>query len=116
MHGNGLGVKLGFPTANIILNSSLVLPKFGVYYAVCEIDGKKYNCAINIGDKPTVDNNYLGLEAFIFDFNEDIYGKKIKIYLKKFIRKEEKFRNLDELINQMKKDVEDIRKLMKNSI
>jgi riboflavin biosynthesis protein ribF len=116
VHGNGLGVKLGFPTANIMLNSSLVLPKFGVYYAVCEIDGKRYDSAINIGDKPTVDNNYLGLEAFIFDFNEDIYGKKIKIYLKKFIRKEEKFKNLDELINQMKKDVEDIRKLMKIAI
>ena len=116
VHGNGLGVKLGFPTANIMLNSSLIVPKFGVYYAIAEIDGKKYDCAINIGDKPTVDNNYRGLEAFIFDFDKDIYGEKIKIYLKKFIRKEEKFKNLDELKTQIKKDVENIRKIMKNSI
>ncbi len=112
VHGNSFGKILGFPTANIVIDSSLVVPKYGVYYATCQIDDKIFNAGINIGDKPSVDNSYFGLEAFLLDFDDDIYGKKIKINLKKFIRPEEKFDSIEKLKEQISKDIENIRKLL----
>lgn len=108
--GNSFGRKLGFPTANIDLSSNVVIPKYGVYYAVCELDGKKYHSGINIGNKPSVENNYFGVEAFLLDFNDNIYGRKIKIDLKKYMREEIKFETIKELKNQMEKDINQIRK------
>lgn len=104
--GNQLGRKLGFKTANIGMKNR-IRPKFGVYQGIAVIDGKRYNSAINIGKRPTLEGDSREfLEAHILGFDQDIYGKKIKIELVKFIREEKKFENLDFLKEQIKKDID----------
>ena len=105
-HGQKLGSKIGFKTANVYLNSKMVAPKFGVYACDVVISNRTFKGVVNIGVKPTVMQNSSPIaEVHLFDFNEDIYGKKITIELKKFIRGEKKFNSLEELIAQIKQDV-----------
>lgn len=108
--GNSLGKKLGFPTANINIASNIVIPKYGVYYGTCEIEKNIYHAGINIGIKPSVENNYFAVEAFLIDFDENIYGKNIKINLEKYLREEIKFDTIEELIKQMQEDIKYIKK------
>lgn len=96
--GMGLARKLGFNTANIKWPDNIVKPPYGVYFGGVELNNIQYNALINWGVKPTVDDkNEPVLEAHILNFNEDIYGKEIKVSLKKPIREEKKFNNIEEL-------------------
>ena len=107
IHGKQLGRTIGFPTANLRLNALKISVPYGVYGAYLEIKGdkKRHLAIMNIGKNPTVnDENTVTAEANIFDFNEDIYGKKICIYLIKRIRAEKKFKNLIELKKQITTD------------
>jgi len=109
--GKQLGSEFGFPTANLLLDEDVFLPTYGVYYGVVEVDNKKFNCIANIGLNPTVnDDDYVKIEAHILNFNDDIYQKEIKLFLKNFIRSERKFENIDELKNQVMKDIESVKK------
>ena len=111
IQGKQLGRELGFPTANLLLDEDVFLPTFGVYYGVIEVDTKKFNCIINIGLNPTVDTeDSVKIEAHILDFGDDIYQKDIKLFLKNFIRSEKKFNNIDELKNQIMKDIDSAKK------
>ena len=111
IQGKQLGRELGFPTANLLLDEDVFLPTFGVYYGVIEVDTKKFNCIINIGLNPTVDTeDSVKIEAHILDFGDDIYQKDIKLFLKNFIRNEKKFSNIDELKNQIMKDIDSAKK------
>ena len=84
---------------------------YGVYYGVVEVDNKRFNSVANIGLNPTVDNeDSVKIEAHILDFNDDIYHKEIKLFLKNFIRDEQKFENIDELKNQILDDIESAKK------
>lgn len=104
-HGNALGREIGFPTANQLPPKEKLLPPNGVYASKVEIDGKMYYGVSNIGCKPTIEGEYpVGVETFIFDFNEKIYGKEIKVSLLKFIRPEQKFGSVKELTEQLGKD------------
>ncbi|MBQ8281380.1 MAG: bifunctional riboflavin kinase/FAD synthetase [Lachnospiraceae bacterium] len=103
--GNKIGRTIGFPTANIYPTDEKCIPEYGVYGSFVEIDGRKYKGITNIGVKPTVsENNKVGVETHIIDFDDDLYGKNIKISLKKFIRGEKRFNSLDELKEQIKSD------------
>ena len=111
--GNQLGLKLGFPTANIDLNSDLkLIPSVGSYAVLVEVNNNSYMGMLNIGVRPTINKNLSGseyeqtIEAHIFNFDEDIYGKEITIKFIKLIRKEEKFESLEALNAQLKKDKE----------
>ena len=109
--GRRLGSELGFPTANLLLDEEVFLPTYGVYYGIVEVDKKKYNCITNIGLNPTVDDeDSVKIEAHILNFNDDIYQEEIKLYLKNFIRSEQKFKNIDELKNQVMDDIESVKK------
>ena len=109
--GKQLGSELGFPTANLTLDEEVFLPTFGVYYGVVEVDKKRFNCIANIGLNPTVDDeDSVKIEAHILNFNDDIYHKEIKLFLKNFIRDEQKFENIDELKNQVLDDIESAKK------
>ncbi len=111
IQGKQLGRELGFPTANLLLDEDVFLPTFGVYYGVIEVDTKKFNCIINIGLNPTVDTeDSVKIEAHVLDFGDDIYQKDIKLFLKNFIRNEKKFNNIDELKNQIMKDIDSAKK------
>lgn len=103
--GNKIGRTIGFPTANIYPEDEKCIPEYGVYGSYVDIDGRKYKGITNIGVKPTVsENNKVGVETHIIDFDDDLYGKNIKIGLKKYIRGEKRFNSLDELKEQIKSD------------
>jgi len=99
------GKEIGFPTANLDMEREDLIPKMGVY--VCQVisDGICYGGVLNIGVNPTFEENRLVAETHIFDFNQDIYGKPIKVNLLRFLRSEKKFSGIEELSAQIAKDV-----------
>jgi len=105
--GYKLGSKLGFPTANITPAPYLLLPSFGVYLTRTLIDGKLYNSITNIGIKPTLElsDPKVCIETHILNFSDNIYNKLIEIYFFSKLRDEIKFKDKDELANQVKSDI-----------
>jgi len=108
--GDKIGRSIGFPTANIQLKDERkLLPVSGVYAVNVVVEGERYGGMLNIGVRPTVScSGELRIEVHIFDFNKDIYGQKVKIFLKARIRGERKFDSIDELKQQLLKDMETI--------
>ncbi|WP_096199405.1 bifunctional riboflavin kinase/FAD synthetase [Bacillus sp. FJAT-45350] len=104
--GEKRGRTIGFPTANIQLQERYIVPKAGVYAVQMYIDNVAYDAVCNIGFKPTFHNQLLEptIEVHIINFNDDIYGKKITVVWNKFIRSEQKFSSVDQLIEQIEKD------------
>lgn len=111
VHGNKKGSGLGFPTANLAYND-LLLPPIGVYYTKIEIDNKIYPAMTNIGHNPSINfSDQIRLETNILDFNQNIYGKEVKLYFIKYLRSEVKFKDKSDLIEIMGKDQKLVRKL-----
>mgnify|MGYP001058533067 FL=1 len=109
-HGNRMGHKIGFPTANINVDVNIVTPKFGVYEVDVTKADKTYKGVMNIGNRPTVSNDLkLSYEVHILDFDEDIYGSFLGVELVSFIRDEIKFDNIEELKNQISIDIKSIK-------
>ena len=109
-HGNRMGHKIGFPTANINVDVNLVTPKFGVYEVDVTKADKTYKGVMNIGNRPTVSNDLkLSYEVHILDFDEDIYGSFLEVEFVSFIRDEIKFDNIEELKNQISIDIKSIK-------
>ncbi len=98
------GRLLGFPTINLDIPITKVIPKIGVYRGFCEYGGTIYKAMINIGYNPTFNNQLMSVEAHILDFEKNIYGEKIKIYFLDRIRDEKKFSGIEELKEQLIKD------------
>lgn len=115
--GKQLGNTIGYPTANVqIGDNDKLIPKIGVYFVIAMVNNRNYFGMMNIGTNPTVtDDLSLKLEVNIFDFNEDIYNKCIKIKFVKRIRDEEKFNNLNELIQQLHLDKQSSLKLIEET-
>ena len=106
IHGAHIGSSIGFPTVNVVPGKGKLLPLFGVYSVLCEVDGKRYGGVANLGLKPTVHNvTEPLLEAHLFDCNEDLYGKFCRISLVSFIREERKLNSLEGLKSQIALDV-----------
>jgi len=111
--GKRLGRQLGFPTANFKIHDG-ALPPYGIYAVRAKYKKKLYNGVMNVGLRPTLeDNNPPNLELNIFDFNQNVYGKNIEIFFIQKIRNEKKFNNLDELKEQIAKDIEAAKKILK---
>ncbi|MDH5655399.1 MAG: bifunctional riboflavin kinase/FAD synthetase [Spirochaetia bacterium] len=106
IRGHERGSSLGFPTANIDIPDTKVLPREGVYIGTAEWSHEKFKTMVNIGKNPTFGENYLSVEAHILDFSEKIYGEMLKITLKERIRDEKKFSGKEELKAQLKQDRE----------
>ena len=104
-HGNAIGATLGFPTANIRLNSAKQLPASGVYSVVAQVNGVEYKALANIGTNPTVGNDHMSLEVHLLDFQGDLYDQPLTISFLHFLREEKKFASLDELKSQIAEDV-----------
>ncbi|MCD4791606.1 MAG: bifunctional riboflavin kinase/FAD synthetase [Bacteroidales bacterium] len=104
--GKKLGRELGFPTANIKVNKQeKLIPKRGVYAVKIKTEDKVYKGMLNIGTRPTISTNFeTNIEVHIFDFNKDLYNKKIRIIFKKYIREEIKFPDKIQLQKQLAKD------------
>lgn len=129
--GNKLGRTLGYPTANIVIRDEMKLvPANGIYIAEAEIvdknplvkkhelipvetitsdtiNAQRLKGMMSIGVRPTIDGKNRTIEINIFDFEEDIYGKILKVFIHKYLRDEIKFNTLDELKAQMLKDKSD---------
>lgn len=100
--GKQIGRSIGFPTANIqVQNDYKLIPKEGVYGVEVEVDGVYFLGMLNIGSRPTVDGNQQSIEAHLFDFEGDLYDKKLKVKFKYFLREEQKFENLAALKAQL---------------
>jgi riboflavin kinase/FMN adenylyltransferase len=107
--GKKLGHKIGFPTANIDPQESYKLvPRDGVYAVTVDVDDKRYLGMLNIGVRPTVNNQLdnRSIEVHILDFDQDIYYKNITIHFYQRIRNEQFFASIDELKKQLIKDRE----------
>ena len=104
VHGLNLGHSLGFPTANLAIDDETLLPGNGVYYGLVLLD-KPYKAMISIGTNPTVkEHGSRTVEAYILDFNQNIYGQELKIELKEKIREMMCFDSAKDLVAQLKKD------------
>uniref|UniRef100_A0A832DLH6 Riboflavin biosynthesis protein n=1 Tax=Ignavibacterium album TaxID=591197 RepID=A0A832DLH6_9BACT len=108
VEGDKRGRELGYPTANIKLSDEdKMLPQIGIYAVLVEIDGIEHKALLSIGKRPTFYNDGKVVpEVYIYDFNNDIYGKEIKVNLIQKLRGEEKFNSAEELIRQMNIDKE----------
>ena len=115
LHGKKLGRRIGIPTINMILSEHKLLPPTGVYVTEVLVEGKKYMGVTNVGCKPTVsEERIVGVETYIDNFSQDIYGEKIVVSFLEYIRPEMKFASIEELKAQMESDIHVARKCYKN--
>lgn len=106
VHGRRFGRTIGMPTTNLIPPSTKLLPPCGVYASKTLIDGVYHPGVTNIGYKPTVgEEEYVGVETFIFDYDKDLYGEMIEVELFDYIRPEMKFGSVEELVTRMQEDI-----------
>jgi riboflavin kinase/FMN adenylyltransferase len=121
--GNHLGKTLGYPTANIAIeNEYKLVPAYGVYAVTVDLCDSlnnsfkaiaHYKGMMNIGIRPTIGDNKIMIEVNIFDFNENIYGRTLRVHVNQFMREEIKFDSLDDLIKQIDQDKINTLKILK---
>jgi len=108
LHGDQIGRKLGFPTANLAYTDvDKIQLGEGVYAIQITVNNKIKNGMLSVGKRPTLDDTIERIEVNIFDFDGDIYGKKLKVIVKKYIRSQVKFNSLEDLRDQMLIDKQD---------
>ena len=111
-HGDKRGRTLGFPTANLVPDPRLVVPDHGIYACRAEVDGETHIAAVNVGVRPTFKTGRgLLVEAFLLDFDGDIYGRELRLDFLERLRGERRFDSVDALIEQMGQDVVETRRV-----
>lgn len=112
--GHKVGRQLGFPTANILVDDPCkLLPANGVYAVWVMLDGSRYKGMLNIGNRPTVDNgSEKSVEVFILHFSADVYHHQIEVEFVSRLRDEKRFRSVEELTNQLKKDAQTVETIL----
>ena len=110
--GDEVGRELGFPTANIVPQDDLAHPGHGIYAAWAH----GHMAAVNVGVRPTFKTGRgLLIEAYLIDFDADLYGQTLRIAFVERLRGERRFENAEALVNQMHRDVEDARRVLAGS-
>jgi riboflavin kinase / FMN adenylyltransferase len=108
--GDRRGRELGFPTANLVPDQALIQPGHGIYAARASVEGQTYGAAVNVGVRPTFKTDMVVLvEAYLLDFDGDLYGKTLAIDFLARLRGERRFASVDALVEQMQRDVEEAR-------
>ena len=111
--GFHVGQTLGFPTANLQVTAEKLIPANGVYAVMVEMDNKKYQGMLNIGTRPTLANgDERSIEVHIFNFNDDIYDKELRLSLVKRTRGEVKFATKEQLVQQLQRDATMIKDIL----
>ena len=111
-HGDKRGRELGYPTANMALGDYL-RPRYGVYAVRVRFDdGRELPGVANLGVRPTFDPPKELLETYVFDLDEELYGRRIEVALHHYLREEMKFDGLDALAAQMREDEDEARRLL----
>jgi riboflavin kinase/FMN adenylyltransferase len=103
--GAGRGEGLGFPTANLDVNSGQALPPDGVYAGLAHANGKVYEAMTNIGKNPTFGNPDRTIETFLLDYSGDLYGRELSVEFVARLRDEKQFKNAGELKKQLAEDI-----------
>lgn len=104
VEGNKNGRQFGFPTCNTSVDESMITPPNGVYITLCTIDGIRHPSVTNVGVKPTIGTYEKNIETHIFNFNEDVYGRHIRVDFIKHTRNEQKFDGIEALKKQIQTD------------
>ena len=110
VHGRGMGHKVLLPTTNLVPPRTKILPPNGVYVTSSYFGDKIYHGITNTGCKPTVGESFIGVETYLFDCREDLYGEECRVDFKKFLRPERKFPSLEALKSRLLADAEDGRR------
>jgi len=111
VEGEKRGREIGFPTTNIDTQWEL-LPKPGVYATISLLGGSRYKSITNIGFRPTFGKNKLLIETHLFDFSDSVYGKELKVEFFQRLRDEKKFESVEDLVEQIKLDVEEVKNIL----
>jgi riboflavin kinase/FMN adenylyltransferase len=106
IEGNKMGRKIGFPTANLLVSTSKIMPPYGIYKVKVKVENNIYYGLLHLGPRPVINDFDTSIEVWIKNFNQDIYYKEITIEVLQFLRKIKNFPNLDKLKEQIKKDIE----------
>ncbi len=111
-HGKHVGHQIGFPTANLS-HVPQVLPKNGVYACAVPIQGKLYRAAMNLGKRPTFqdDDHHRSAEVHVIGFHRPLYGRDLRVMLLKYLRPEKKFLSIKALTDQIKRDLGHVQKV-----
>ena len=114
--GDKIGRLMGFPTANIEVDTNYkLIPSDGIYAVIVKHEHKTYGGMLYIGYRPTINGTKRNIEVNIFDFNEEIYGESITVFFQKMIRGDKKFNDLEELKKQLQQDkIDSLRALEKH--
>lgn len=113
VHGKGLGRTVGMPTANLQWDAGSVLPEMGVYASLLEADGQTYFGVTNVGMRPSVDSDPTPtVETFLLDFNGDLYNRRVRLWLKAYLRPVRKMVSLDDVRAQVQTDGSRARKIL----
>jgi riboflavin kinase/FMN adenylyltransferase len=113
VHGDKRGRTLGFPTANLVPDAKLVVPDHGIYACRAEVSGETHVAAVNVGVRPTFTTGRgLLVEAFLLDFDADIYGAELRLEFLDRLRGERRFDSVEALIEQMDRDVAETRRVV----
>ena len=102
--GKKIGRQIGFPTANLDIDTLKLIPSDGVYVVDVEVEGVEYRGVLNIGTRPTVSGDQRTIEVHIINFTGNLYGKEIELKFLRFLRHEQRFSSLDDLREQIRKD------------
>ncbi len=113
--GHGRGGPLGFPTANLELPAGMAVPGDGIYAAWAHVAGRRYMAATSIGVRPTFGAGERTVEAFILDFDGDLYGREVGLEFVGWLRPEERFDTVEALQEQVRRDVADTRTMLESS-
>ena len=116
VHGDGRGRTLNLPTANILIPDEKILPAFGIYACRGWVDGQSYPAATSIGIRPTFYTDAPPtptIEAHLLDFNSNLYGREVKLEFLEYLRPEEKYTSVEALLEQIGRDIENTRAIVK---
>jgi riboflavin kinase/FMN adenylyltransferase len=110
--GAGRGGPLGFPTANLAPPPNMAIPGDGIYATWAHIGGSRHMAATSVGRRPTFDDGKHAIEAFVLDFEGDLYGHEIGLEFVRHLRDEARFDTVQELQEQVEKDVAETRAIL----
>jgi riboflavin kinase/FMN adenylyltransferase len=113
VHGDKRGRKLGYPTANLVPDARLVVPDHGIYACRAEVGGDEHIAAVNVGVRPTFKTGRgLLVEAYLLDFEGDMYGRVLRLEFLERLRGERRFDSVEALVAQMQRDVAETRRVV----
>lgn len=112
VHGQGRGHDLGYPTANLSMPPEQIVPASGVYAGLAELPGERHAAAISVGTNPHFNGTVTTVEAYLLDFDRDIYDQELRLHFITRLREQARFDGLSALLTQMAIDVQETRRVV----